>query len=528
MHAIARVADHLGLTADAWLPYGRDKAKVDPSRVGPPTGRLILVTAINPTPAGEGKTTTSIGLLQAMHLKNLSVCGALREPSLGPCFGVKGGGTGGGQSVLVPTADINLHFTGDLHAITAAHNLVSAMVDNHLHFSKTPALDTRRILWPRVMDQNDRALRDVLVGVDGAVRRTQFDITAASEIMAMLCLADDADDLRERIDRTVVAWTAAREPFTIGDLGATGAVMALLRDALLPNLVATCEGAPVLVHGGPFANIAHGCNSVIATRTALGLADWVVTEAGFGADLGAEKFVDIKCQTSGLDPAAVVVVATIRALKHHGGGDDVAAVERGLANLGHHLDSMMRYGKPAVVACNAFPDDTDEERAVLERFCAARGVRYANATHFRDGGAGAMDLADAVLAAAEDDQGPLQPLYEPTDPLHVKIEKIAKGAYGARGVVYGKGVRKALAGMTKRGWGEFPVCMAKTPASLSDDPSLVGRPVDFDITVESVRINTGAGFVVALLGDISRMPGLPRKPAAFGIDLVDGVIQGVG
>jgi formate--tetrahydrofolate ligase len=523
MHGIEQVAEGLGLGPEAWIPIGRDKAKVDVAHIGPPRGRLILVTAINPTPAGEGKTTTSIGLVQALHQRGLSVCGALREPSLGPCFGIKGGGTGGGRAVLVPTADINLHFTGDLHAITAAHNLVAAMLDNHLHFGSTPALDPQRILWPRVMDQNDRALRDVMVAMDGPVRRSRFDITAASEIMAMLCLATDADDLRARVDRTVIAWTPDREPFTIGQLGATGAVMVLLRDALMPNLVQTVEGAPVLVHGGPFANIAHGCNSVIATRAALGLADWVVTEAGFGADLGAEKFVDIKCRMAGLDPAAVVVVATIRALKHHGGGD----VAAGLGNLAHHLDTVAAFGKSAVVACNAFPDDTEADRAVLERFCVDRGVGYAHATHFRDGGAGAMALADAVLEAAATPSDPIRPLYDLTDPLHVKIEKVACGAYGARGVRFAKGVRRKLKGMTRRGWGELPVCMAKTPASLSDDPSRPGRPTDFDVTVQDVRINTGAGFVVVLLGDISRMPGLPRVPAAVGIDLVDGEIQGV-
>lgn len=525
MTTLREAALALGLEDQDLLPYGRDKAKLAAATLEclTPRGKLILVTAINPTPAGEGKTTTSIGLVQALHSMGESVCGALREPSLGPCFGVKGGGTGGGRSVLVPTADINLHFTGDLHAVTAAHNLVSAMLDNHLHFDKMPRIDTQRVLWPRVLDQNDRSLRDVVIGMDGALRRSSFDITAASEVMAMLCLAEDAEDLRARLDRTLVAWTQDKEPLTLGDLGATGSCMALLRDALLPNLVVTCEGAPVVVHGGPFANIAHGCNSRIATRAALGLADWVVTEAGFGADLGAEKFVDIKCR-NGLDPAAVVVVATIRALKHHGKG----SVEAGLPNLAKHLELVEHFGKPAVVACNAFPDDTDEDRAILAKFCEQRGVRYAYATHFRDGGQGALQLAQEVMAAANQASGPLQPLYALTDSLEDKMRAVAQKAYGARDVRFAKGVKAALAGMTKRGWGELPVCMAKTPASLTDDPSRIGRPEGFDVTVQSVKINTGAGFVVALLGEISRMPGLPREPAAEGIDLVDGVIVGVG
>jgi formate--tetrahydrofolate ligase len=515
-------ANALGLGPDDLLPFGRDKAKVV-RPIGDPRGKLILVTAINPTPAGEGKTTTSIGLVQALHQQGHSVCGALREPSLGPCFGVKGGGTGGGKSVLVPTADINLHFTGDMHAITAAHNLIAAMLDNHLHFKKTPHLDTRRILWPRVLDQNDRALRDTLVGVDGPVRRTQFDITAASEVMAMLCLAEDADDLRARLDRTLLAWTVDREPFTVGDLGATGAAMVLLRDALLPNLVTSCEGAPVLVHGGPFANIAHGCNSRIATRTALSLADWVVTEAGFGADLGAEKFMDIKTRAPGLDPSAVVVVATIRALRYHGKGD----LEAGLPNLGHHLKTMERFGLPAVVAINGFPDDTDADRAAVQAYCQQFGVQAISCTHFADGGDGALALADAVREAASKPSR-VKRLYAPEDRLEDKIRAIATQAYNADGVAFAPGVKKALAGMERRGWGEFPVCMAKTPASLSDDPKKTGVTGGFTVTVREVRINTGAGFVVALCGDIQRMPGLPRVPAANAIDLVDGQIIGVG
>ena len=525
----------IDLSMSDLIPFGRSKAKLPNAVRGDRNGKVILVTAINPTPAGEGKTTTSIGLADAMDHLGERVIVALREPSLGPCFGIKGGGTGGGRAILVPTADINLHFNGDLHAVTAAHNLVSAMIDNALHFG-TIDINPRKVSWPRVLDVNDRSLRHTTIGLqgDGLPRETSFDITAASEVMAILCLASDEADLRARLDRTVVAMSSKRTPVTIGDLGATGAMMALLRDAMLPNVVQTKEGTPAFVHGGPFANIAHGCSSVISTRAARTHADWVVTEAGFGADLGAEKFFDIKCRMSGIDPSCVVVVATVRALKYHGGTDlkeltvpDVDAVTRGLANLEAHLDTIKAFGKPAVVAINGRTEDTPEEVARIVAFCAERGVRCAAATHFANGGAGAADLGKAVLEAASEPSDAFTPMYADDAAPEDKIRAVARTVYGADDVVFSVTARRSLKRFTKRGWAGFPICMAKTPSSLSDNASRRGRPTGFTISVKEVLVNTGAGFLVALCGDVSRMPGLPRRPAAFEVDLVDGEIVGV-
>ncbi|NCG17972.1 MAG: formate--tetrahydrofolate ligase [Rhodobacterales bacterium] len=539
MRNLAAVTEKLGLTPDDLIPYGRDKAKLPLSLLGKGApGKLVLVSAITPTPAGEGKTTTTIGITQAMDRLGVKVCAALREPSLGPCFGIKGGGTGGGQSMLEPSVEINLHFTGDLHAVTAAHNLLSAIIDNHLHFRSEPLLDPRRVLWRRVIDQNDRSLRNLMVGMggrkQGVPRETGFDITAASEVMAMLCLADDMNDLRARLDRTLIGYGFDGKPITIANLGATGAMIALLKDAIQPNLVQTTEGAPAIVHGGPFANIAHGCNSVIATRMAMGLADWTITEAGFGMDLGAEKFFDIKCVGAKLDPSVVVCVATVRALKYHGGlslkqltEPNPGAVTAGLPNLEKHLESVAAFGKPAVVALNRFGADTDEEIEVVRAKCAELGVRFAMSDHFMRGGEGAEDLAREILAAAEDDKGPFTPSYSPEDTIEDKIRGIARRSYGANDVQFTKNAQMAIKGITKLGYAHLPICIAKTQSSLSDDPKRRGRPTDFDITVTSISINAGAGFLVVLTGDIMRMPGLPRRPQALEIDVVDGTIVGI-
>ncbi len=540
---IADVAADLGLERPAIYCFGDEMAKVDPSvrrgprrRSGAP--RLVLVSAITPTAAGEGKTTTSIGLADALRRRGHAVCAALREPSLGPCLGMKGGATGGGASRLVPADRINLHFTGDFHAVTCAHNLLAALVDNHVYFGNALGIDPRRVVWRRVVDLNDRALRNIIVGLGGAQqgvpRETGFDITAASEVMAMLCLADDADDLRARIERTLVGYTATGAPVTAGQLHAAGAMLALLRDALWPNLVQTLEGTPVFVHGGPFANIAHGCNSVIATKTALHVADWVITEAGFGFDLGAEKFFDIKCVGAGLDTAAVVLVATIRALKRHGGvaashltAPAPAAVERGLVNLDKHVENIRIFGEPPVVALNRFANDSDEEIAVVRQRCTELGVPYAVTDHYARGGAGALDLADAVVAHAERSSRPFKPLYDWRQPVAEKILAVARQMYGARGVVFSQTAERDLDDIRRLGFETLPVCIAKTQSSLSDDPTRTGRPRDFDVTVRRLHINAGAGFVVALTGDILRMPGLPRNPLAEAIDLRDGAIVGL-
>ncbi len=543
MKPMHEIAAKLGLSTDDLIPFGRDKAKLDRSvltrgRTRSGKAKLILVSAITPTPAGEGKTTTSIGLSDALTLLGHDTAVVLREPSLGPCFGIKGGGTGGGESRLSPSDDINLHFNGDFHAITSAHNLLAAAIDNHVHFGTELGLDPRRVTWRRVIDMNDRSLRNTLVGLggesNGMPREAGFDITAASELMAMLCLADDADDLRRRIDRTLVGFTRSKAPVTAGAVGVTGAMLALLRDALLPNLVQTQHGTPAIVHGGPFANIAHGCNSVIATRAGLQLADWVVTEAGFGFDLGAEKFFDIKCRTAGLDPDAVVLVATVRALKMHGGvaldalnTPNPAAVAAGLPNLEQHLDSVARFGKQAVVALNRFASDTDEEFAVVVEACAKRGVGVAVCEHFGKGPQGATELAAKVVEAVAKGSRPFEPLYPLEAPIPAKIEAVARAVYGAKGVVLTKTAERDLAEIERLGYGNLPICVAKTQNSLSDDPKLRGRPRDFEITVRGLQLNAGAGFVVVLTGEIMRMPGLPKIPQAGKIDLKDGTIVGL-
>lgn len=540
---IKEVAHKLGLAEEFLIPYGRDKAKVDLELLERPRARaqearLILVSAITPTPAGEGKTTTSIGLAQGMRRLGAQACVALREPSLGPCMGMKGGGTGGGRSQLVPSEDINLHFTGDFHAVTSAHNLLAALLDNHLHHGNALGLDPRRILWKRVLDMNDRALRHAVIGLggpgQGVPRESGFDITPASEVMAMLCLASSRQDLQRRIERTLVGFTYDRQPVTAQQLGASGAMMALLRDAWMPNLVQTSEGCPALVHGGPFANIAHGCNSVVATRAALHLADWVVTEAGFGFDLGAEKFFDIKCASAGLKTSAVVLVATARALKMHGGvprdqlrSPDPEALRRGLPNLERHLESVAHFGQRPVVALNHFADDSQEEIEALRAFCQARGLPFAVSRHFAQGGEGSEELARVVMEQAQQGPATHKALYQPSQSVQEKIEAVARSIYGARGVIYTKEARRALRELHRLGYQQLPVCIAKTQSSLSDDPALRGRPEGFDITVRDIEINAGAGFLVVLTGDILRMPGLPRRPQAESIALEGDSITGL-
>lgn len=543
MEAIYEIAAKLGLGPDDLELYGSDIAKLKPSvrqRLHQsPAGRLVLVSAITPTPAGEGKTTTAIGLAQGLAQLGESVCVALREPSLGPCFGRKGGGTGGGKCQVLPSDRINLHFTGDFHAVTAAHNLLAAIVDNHIYFDDPLRVDPRRIVWRRVLDVNDRALRDVVIGLGGRLkgvpREAGFDITAASELMAMLCLAEHADDLRTRIDRTLIAFTYDGQPVTAKSLSATGALLALLRDALMPNLVGTSEGVPAFIHGGPFANIAHGCNSVMATKAAMHLADWAVTEAGFGFDLGAEKFFDIKCRNAGIDTASVVLVATARALKLHGGKQlaaldepDPACVERGLTNLDKHVENIRYFDKTPIVALNRFAQDTDEEITIVRRRCDALGVAFAETNHFLRGGKGATTLAKTVMDTAKrTGVVPFRPLYDVSDSVPHKIRAVATKMYGAEDVYFTKTAARDLKEIERLGYSDLPVCIAKTPNSLSDNPNLRGRPKEFEITVEEIRINSGAGFLVVLTGDIIRMPGLPRQPLAQSIDLVDGKIIGL-
>ena len=537
---IGEIAAKLGLNESEWLPYGKYIAKIDRSVLSSKRGKdgkLVLVSAITPTRAGEGKTTTSIGLAQGLAKLGESVCLALREPSLGPCMGIKGGATGGGLSQVYPMERINLHFTGDFHAITAAHNLLSATVDNHLHFGNKLDLDPRRTVWRRVIDMNDRSLRNITAGLGGPLqgipRETGFDITAASEIMAILCLAENEEDLRKRINRILVGFTYDKQPVTADKLGVTGAMLALLQDALQPNLVQTLEGVPALIHGGPFANIAHGCNSVLATKTSLRLADWTITEAGFGFDLGAEKFFDIKCREAGLNPSGVVLVATVRALKMHGGREkddlktpDSSAVEKGLSNLEKHVESLEHFQKPVVVALNRFGADTDEEIAVVRERCEKLGVPFALSDHHAKGGDGAADLARAVMEHATNGT-PLAHCYELNEPMLEKIRNVAQKIYGARDVAFTKEAERNLADVERLGYGKLPVCIAKTQNSLSDDPKLRGRPKDFEVTVRGLQINAGAGFVVVLTGNIMRMPGLPRTPRAENIDLVNGEIQGL-
>ncbi len=537
---ITEVADRLGIDRRHLVPYGDLKAKVrlealaERSR----TGRLVLVTAITPTDAGEGKTTTSISLAQGLAKIGESACLALREPSLGPTFGLKGGATGGGKSVLVPAEDINLHFTGDFHAISTAHNLLAAIYDNHLHHGNALGLDPRRTLWRRVIDLNDRALRQVIVGLGGAAegvpRETGFDITPASEVMAVLCLAEGYEDLRARLSRLIVGLRPSGEPVTAADLKAVGAMMVVLKDALAPNLVQTAEGVPAFVHGGPFANIAHGCNSVLATRMALAHADWAVTEAGFASDLGAEKFFDIKCAGAGLDTAAVVVVTTARALKRHGGtpktalsAPDPAAVERGLPNLEKHVENMRTFGETVIVTLNRFATDSEEEIEVVRRAAAALDAPFAVCDGFAEGGEGAAELARTVVAHAERESKPFTPLYAWSDPPKAKIEAIARAMYGAKGVTYAPAAEKDLDMVRRLGYEGLAVCMAKTQSSLSDDPKKVNRPRDFEVQVRNVVLAAGAGYMVPLLGTLLRMPGLPATPQAEEIDLVDGQVVGM-
>ncbi|MGR3410447.1 MAG: formate--tetrahydrofolate ligase [Paracoccus sp. (in: a-proteobacteria)] len=540
---ISDIAAGLGLTDRQILPYGHDKAKITHEAIaglqGHLEGRLILVTAINPTPAGEGKTTTTVGLGDALNRigRRTTIC--IREASLGPNFGMKGGAAGGGYAQIVPMEDMNLHFTGDFHAITSAHNLLAAMIDNHVHWGNGLNIDTRRITWRRVIDMNDRALRDMVVGLGGAgngfSRQTGFDITVASEVMAILCLARDPQDLKDRLGRIVVAETFDRQPVTARDLKADGAMTVLLRDALQPNLVQTLENNPALVHGGPFANIAHGCNSVIATRAALRLSDYVVTEAGFGADLGAEKFLNIKCRLSGLAPSAVVLVATIRALKMNGGVaksdlavEDVGAVERGCANLGRHIDNIRSFGLPVVVALNHFAGDTAAEIAALQGYCKTHGVLAVPARHWADGGAGAEDLARAVVELAEGDRADFRTLYPDEMPLWQKIETVCTRIHRAARVEAAPGIRAQLIAWEAAGHGRMPVCIAKTQYSFSTDPELRGAPNGHVIPVREVRLNAGAGFVVAICGQIMTMPGLPRRPAAEVIGInAEGQIDGL-
>ena len=534
---ISEVAAGLGLAPSQVVPYGFDKAKIalDALDSGRPAGRLVLVSAITPTDAGEGKTTTAIGLAQGFARLGHQVCLALREPSLGPTFGQKGGATGGGLARVVPESDINLHFTGDFHAVGAAHNLLAAMLDNHIHHGNALGIDPRRVTWRRVIDMNDRALRHVVIGLGGVLegvpRETGFDITPASEVMAALCLAEGHDDLRRRLGRIVVALSSERAPVTAADLRAVGAMMALLKDAMLPNLAQTCDGVPALVHGGPFANIAHGCNSVVATRLALARADWVVTEAGFGFDLGAEKFFDIKCVSAGLDTAAVVLVATVRALKMHGGAakgalstPDPRAVERGLGTLAKHVENIRIFGETPVVALNRFASDADDEVAVVRAWCVEGGVPFAVSDAFARGGDGGAALAEEVVSHAERRAKPFTPLYDWSEPIPAKMEKVARAMYGARDVAWTKEARRALAQIETLGFGTLPLCVAKTQKSLSDDPGVVGRPEEFDVTVRDVVLAAGAGYVVPLLGEIMRMPGLPASPQAERMDLVDGAV----
>ena len=540
---IGEIAHALGVHEDDVLPYGREIAKVhvgalERPRTGPKS-KLILVSAITPTPAGEGKTTTTIGLGQAFTQLGESVCLALREPSLGPCMGVKGGACGGGYSQVMPMDRINLHFTGDFHAITSANNLLASLIDSHIHFKNKLGIDPRRVVWRRVMDMNDRSLRHVVTGLGGRTHghpsETGFDITAASEVMAMLCLASDAEDLRRRLDRTLVAYTWSGEPVFAEQLGGTGAMMALLRDALHPNLVQSFEGTPVFIHGGPFANIAHGCNSVIATRMAMHHAQWAITEAGFGFDLGAEKFFDIKCAETGLDPAAVVLVATVRALKMHGGvakdalhESNALAVRAGLPNLEKHVESVGQFQKPVVVALNRFANDTEEEIEEVRALCDRLGVPFALSDHHARGGAGAVELAQTVMAAASAGAPRFEPLYSRESDIPTKIRSIAQKMYGADDVVFTKNAAREIRLAERLGYAHLPVCIAKAPSSLSDDPKLRGRPRDFEITVRGVTINAGAGFLVVLTGDIVRMPGLPRKPLAHRIELShEGEILGL-
>ncbi len=540
---IDAVAATLGIAEDALIPYGHDKAKIGDAHLksldGAGEGRLILVTAVSPTPAGEGKTTTTVGLGDALNRigRRATVC--LREPSLGPCFGFKGGAAGGGYSQVVPMADINLHFTGDMHAIGAAHNLLSALIDNHLHWDNLLAIDPRRIAWRRVVDMNDRGLRDIAIGLggfhNGVVREGGFDITVASETMAIFCLATDLGDLEQRLGNIVFAYNRDNEPLTVRELGAEGAMTALLKDAFLPNLVQTLENNPAFVHGGPFANIAHGCSSVRATRAALQMSDYVVTEAGFGADLGAEKFFDIKCRKAGLTPAVAVLVATIKALKMHGGAardelgtEDLPALKRGLRNLGQHIRNLGKFGVPVVVAVNEFTADTAAEIMAVAEYCESLGTRAIRCRHWAEGGAGAEDLAEAVVGLCDSGSAQFRLLYTDELPLWEKLRRIAREMYGADDIIADDKTRARFESLQASGYGHYPICVAKTPYSFSTDPSKLGAPTGHVVPIRELRLAAGAEFLVAVCGSVMTMPGLPRRPTAFDIRVnAAGRIEGL-
>ena len=540
---IREVAGKLDIAEDDLEYYGKYKAKLSDGLwekvKNNADGKLVLVTAINPTPAGEGKTTTTVGLGEALGRMGKKSAIALREPSLGPCFGIKGGAAGGGYAQVVPMEDLNLHFTGDFHAITSANNLLAAMLDNHIKQGNVLQIDTNQVVWKRCVDMNDRVLRNIVVGLgraaDGVVREDHFIISVASEIMAILCLAENMKDLKERLSKIIVAYNYEGEPVTAGQLNAVGSMAALLKDAIKPNLIQTVENTPAFVHGGPFANIAHGCNSVRATKTALKLADYVVTEAGFGADLGAEKFFDIKCRMAGLKPDAVVLVATVRALKYNGGvakedlnHENLDALKKGIVNLEKHIENLQKYGVPVVVALNAFTADTEAETAYVKRFCEARGCEFALARVWEQGGRGGIELAEKVLRTLERKESHFTLLYEDSLPLREKIVKVATEIYGAGKVRFAPAALKQLERLEELGYGELPVCMAKNQYSLSDDPTLLGRPENFEMNIREVYVSAGAGFVVVLTGAVVTMPGLSKKPAAYGIDVnEEGMITGL-
>ena len=543
LEPIGQVARQIGIGEEALEYYGKYKAKLSEeyleSLEGRPDGKLILVTAINPTPAGEGKTTTSVGLGQAFGKLGKKAVIALREPSLGPCFGIKGGAAGGGYAQVVPMEDLNLHFTGDFHAITSANNLLAALLDNHIQQGNELQIDTRQIVWKRCEDMNDRVLRNIVVGLgnktDGVVREDHFEITVASEIMAILCLAENMQDLKGRLSRIIVAYNYAGEPVTAGDLQAVGSMAALLKDAMKPNLIQTLEHTPALIHGGPFANIAHGCNSIRATKTALKLADYCITEAGFGADLGAEKFFDIKCRAAGLKPDAAVLVATVRALKYNGGvektnlgTEDLEALKKGIVNLEKHIENLQKYGVPVVVTLNSFVTDTPAEVGFVKSFCESRDCEFALSRVWEKGGEGGIELAEKLLETLEKKESNFRVLYEDTLSLTDKINRIATEIYGAGNVSFSAAAQRQLKRLEEMGFGGLPVCMAKNQYSLSDNPALLGRPEGFELTVREVYVSAGAGFVVALTGDVVTMPGLPKQPAAFRIDVDEkGVITGL-
>ena len=543
MLPITEVAKVLDIPSDELEQYGKYKAKLSYSYIkgnmNREDGKLVLVTAINPTPAGEGKTTTNVGLSMALNKLGKKTVTTLREPSLGPCFGVKGGAAGGGYSQVVPMDDINLHFTGDFHAITSAHNLLAALLDNHIHQGNKLGIVTKKIVWKRVVDMNDRALRNIVIGLggkgDGVTRENGFDITVASEIMAILCLSSDLDDLKARLSKMVVAYNYDGEAVTAGDLEATGAMALLLKDAIKPNLVQTLDNTPAFIHGGPFANIAHGCNSVVATKTALKLGDYVVTEAGFGADLGAEKFFDIKCRYAGLKPDCVVIVATVRALKMNGGvakdnlaEENLEALKAGSSNLIRHIENVAKFGVPSVVAINRFPTDTEAELELLDKICEEYGVKVVLSEVFAKGAEGGMELAEEVIRICEDGKADFKPLYDLELSIEEKMEKIAKEIYRADGVDFTAAAHKQIKELTKLGYDKLPICVAKTQYSFSDDATLLGAPTGFRITVRELKVSAGAGFIVALTGSIMTMPGLPKVPAANGMDVLsDGTIIGL-